>query len=853
MAATDFASLPGRGIKPLVSLRSHTRAALIAFVVTLFAGIPMVFIKGESFYSATAVVQVAPRYMKTLRDDGELDFPSNTQYREFLEQQTRSVARYDIVRDALAALGDKAGAWRRPQDSERRSVDLLREQLVVRSVPDTYMIEIRLQSLNKEGLAEVVNAVVSTYVERMRNERVFGSDERVRMLLAREAELAGAISDKTQKRTELALQLGIGAFTGKEENPYDRVLADMRSAHAEARNKRYEAESQQKAFETNGETDIRTRSLQEAVLIDPGLSNLKANLFKRRADLLIQLSGLQPAHPAHAEITAELKRIDTELGNQTSSLRDQVKQSVLARFNTGVDQSRRLEANIQRDMDELTRKGASFAGFYNQAMTLTHEVEQQRKELDAVRERLNHFAVEQNSFGFVRMVNPALPPESPYGPGKKKILLMVLVAALALMLVVPVGIDLLDRRIHTVNDAERVLGLTALGWMVERSNDATELFGDDLLRRMAGRLINEQQRQGTRVFAFSSVQPGGGASEMVLSLARTLDALGYSTLAVEANAFRRDARYAGSQSGLAECLRGEVVPASCVAAPAPGLPARVHAGDTGRNNHLDRLDRLKDVTNAWAGDFSFVLVDTPPLLLSADTEIVARDLAHLIVVIEANSINAGELRRAGRQLEKLEPAGLGVVVNRVRPFDGGGYLEGNILEYLSGRKLRDYFTTSHWSLVVHTRWIEMQLRFPAIAALLRGMKAMTGWCRHRTGTVPSGVDGSRNDSLRGAANGAPVALRHFAGVRKWLTGALLLATLGIAGYAVHGHPELWQGLLDETGPVNPAVPREPLPRPLSGGSAEPSGGGDSIPPRPGRHLALKLDAQLPVPGSRAQR
>ena len=105
MATTDFANLPGRGIKPLVSFRAHTRVALIVFIFTLLAGIPLAFIKGEVFFSTVAVVQVAPRYMKTLRDDGELDFPSNTQYREFLEQQTKSVTRYDIVRDALIAVG----------------------------------------------------------------------------------------------------------------------------------------------------------------------------------------------------------------------------------------------------------------------------------------------------------------------------------------------------------------------------------------------------------------------------------------------------------------------------------------------------------------------------------------------------------------------------------------------------------------------------------------------------------------------------------------------------------------------------------------------------------------------------
>ena len=850
MATTDFANLPGRGIKPLVSFRAHGKAALIAFFLTLIAGIPAAFIKGEVFYSTVAVVQVAPRYMKTLRDDGELDFPSNTQYREFLEQQTKSVTRYDIVRDALMSLGDKAQAWRLSGDSERKSVELLREALVVRSIPDTYMIEIRLQSKSKDGLSEVVNAVVGTYLERMRTERVFGADVRVRMLEAREAEIVSVIEEKTAKRTGLALQLGIGAFSGKEENPYDRVLADLRSAHADARNKRFEAESQLKAFENNGETDIKTRSVQEAVLIDPGLSNLKANLFKRRADLLTQLSGLQPAHPVYAEVTEELRRIDSELNSQTSKLKDQVQKSVLARYRTSVEQSGRMEGDVNGELQALVKKGANFSGLYNQAMTLTYDIDQQRKELEAVRERLNHFAAEQNSFGFVRLVTPALPPEMPYGLGKKKILLAALGAAFLMMLVLPILIDLMDRRIHTVNDAEKLMGIPALGWMVERSNEASKLFGDDLLRRLAGSLISEHQRQGTRVFAFSSVKPAGGTSELVLSLAKTLDALGYPTLAVEGNAFRRDPRYAGAQSGFAECLRGEIEPSSCIAPADAWLPARVHAGDTGRRGHLDRLDQIKALTGVWSQQFNFVLIDLPPLLLSADTEIVARDVAHLIVVIEAKGISSGELRRAARQLEKLDPAALGMVINRVQPFDGGGYLEGNILEYLSGRNLRDYFTKSRWSLSVSTRWIEFQMRYPSFGALTYRIASFLG----------GGAAQKLRNRFRRCAGGGSAAVvktqspasltRAVVRSKKLVVSGLLIALAASALFLVR-NPGSWVDLAFEETQDEQPVESDNSRFPNAAGSATHSHDGRATTLKLGKSYELKLDEELPpVKGGR---
>jgi uncharacterized protein involved in exopolysaccharide biosynthesis/Mrp family chromosome partitioning ATPase len=716
VATTDLQSLPGRGIKPLVSLLAHRRLALIVFFIVLIGGLPLVFIKGQPMYATTATVQVSPRYMKNLRDDGELSFPSNTQYREFLEHQTRSVLRYDIVQDALRSLGDRAALWRLPAESERLAIDRLRTRMSARSIPDTYMIEISLQATQREGLADLVNAVTRVYLERMKSERLYGADTRQRTLEEREQQLAGQIAERMRQRSELALQLGIATFGEQVDNPYDAILRAQRSALADARNKRFEAEARLKAFQSRGETDITTRSVQEAVLIDPGLASLKSNLYKRRADLLTQLAGLTPDHPAHADVTAEMARIEREIEAQVGSLSKSVTTSLLARYQTTVDQTRQVEADLTRTFAELEQQGERFARLFNAAMTLTHDLDQDRKELDAVRERLNEFAGEQNSFGFVRLVTPALEPELPFGPGKKKLLAMLLLAALAAAVAAPTVRDLLDRRIHTVNDAERVLGVPALGWLVEQDDAATTAFAEDQLRRMAGALIREQDTQGTRVVAFSAVKPGAGASRLVVDLAKTLSLLGYPALAVEANALKPDAAQFAApadEPGLRRRLAGQDVRAP--AADPTRLPARIPvdaAGGGGDRRHLDHLDRLPALTRAWAADYRFVLVDLPPLLLSADAEILARSLEHLILVVEAAGVTRGELSRAGRQLEKIDPAAVGVVVNRVRPFAGGGYLKDALIEFLTARKSAQYYSRPGWLTALHA-WVASRrhLRF----------------------------------------------------------------------------------------------------------------------------------------------
>ncbi len=70
---------PSLGIKPFLSLKRHYRVSIILFFLVLVVGLPAVWIKGQSFYSAEAIFHVSPRYMKNLESDSEVELQSNSQ------------------------------------------------------------------------------------------------------------------------------------------------------------------------------------------------------------------------------------------------------------------------------------------------------------------------------------------------------------------------------------------------------------------------------------------------------------------------------------------------------------------------------------------------------------------------------------------------------------------------------------------------------------------------------------------------------------------------------------------------------------------------------------------------------
>jgi len=696
--AFDPTQLKGLGIKPVASLLAHWRVALWVMCIVLIIAIPIVWVKGKAKYVTTSTVQIAPRYMKNIKDDNELDFQSNSQYRQFVEQQVRSVGRYDIVGKALKKLGSKADFLKQPKESERRTIERLQERLVILPVSDTYLMQVSLASESKEGIAELINMIVETYLAQMKEEQMYGSDERMKNLDIRIKELLTQSAAKTKRKMEIAQELGVSTFNDGDGNPYDKLLLGTRSALAEARNIRLAADAKLAAFMNAGETDITTRSINESVLTDPGLNSLKASLNNRRAALLSTISGLSQDHPAHVAARQELIEIEAAIMQQTGTLVREVNKSLLSRYQMTQDQAQRYELSLEDILVNQEKSSARFAVLFNEALNLSNEITQLNKETEDFRQRLNFFAAERGSLGFVRLVTPALPPEIPYGMGRKKLAFFAILAAIFAGLSVPILIDLLDRRIRTVNEVERTLGFPSLGWIIEQDNLAATMFSQDQIRRIAGGLIREKTNNATQVFSLCGVKPGAGSTKHCIELAKTLNALGYRTLVVEANAFRPDSRFISDKPGLKQCLSGQSDPMQCIVAASEDMPDHIGVGSLAGDVHLDRLDRLSETINLCAPHYQFILVDMPPLLLSADAEIMLNHLGQILLVVEAGAISRGELSRAARILDKTVSQAAGVIVNRVKTVERGGYIHELLVEFLTQRKFSDFESQSDWRL-----------------------------------------------------------------------------------------------------------------------------------------------------------
>lgn len=674
--------------QPLNSIWNHKLLVLLVASIVAVGGTYVAWIKGTAIYQATAVIYVAPRFANVLSDSKELEFQSFTQYQQYIKQQTRTINRYDILIDALERLGDRRFTlWQRPGETDREAAERLQRELQVRDVRDTYLITVSLQSENPSGLDEIVNTVVKAYLAQIRTEEIYAGEDRVEILLERRRERAARIAALAQRRAELAQTLGVTTFSEGALNPYDTLLIESKSALLEAERKRITAEAERATFDATLGGEAAARALAAAAsdiaAKDPGLTSLKANLYKRRSDVLEQTTGLTESHPVRRKAQRELDDLEREVQNASAQLIAEKSALLLEERIARVRETAAVESVLRAQLREQQDQASWFASHYNEALVVTNDMERERKALDAIDDRIAFLEIEASAPGFIRISTWALPPILPVSGGRTKLAVIFAVLGGILGLVAAVAVDLLDRGIKTARQVQGIIGFTPIASFLDPSDDPVRraLLADQL-RRLAMALGREHHRHAIRRLLVTAARDGSGASTLALDLGRELGRLGLRVLVIEANPFVADPRYRGvpSRPGLLEVLASDLDPSSAIVPSDARFPDRIGTGEA-RSGQLSDCSGLPRLLEHLGEHYDIVLIDAAPIRLSADTEYLAGICDATWLVVRAHLTQIGELKGAAARLEKAKPPAVGLVITGLRIFLGGGYYGKMLKEY----------------------------------------------------------------------------------------------------------------------------------------------------------------------------
>ncbi len=293
---------------------------------------------------------------------------------------------------------------------------------------------------------------------------------------------------------------------------------------------------------------------------------------------------------------------------------------------------------------------------------------------------------EASSIPDVRILDAAVPPESPIRNTARRVLLMGLMAGLGLGLLGAVVLDRLDPRFRYPEQATRDLGLTILGAIprVRRNNGAHDAAPVvEALRSLRLNLAHAYGAAGPMVVTITSPGAGEGKSFVSSNLALAFADSGQRTLLVDAD-LRRGALHrvlkVQRKPGLSDYLKGT---ASFEEIVKPTAQRSLYfLGGGSRMQDAPELlssGAMVELLTRVRSHFSVILVDSPPLAAGVDPFVLATRTGSLLLVLRTGVTDRELALTKLDNLDRLPIRVLGAVLNDVSPtgvYRYYGYLGG---------------------------------------------------------------------------------------------------------------------------------------------------------------------------------
>jgi succinoglycan biosynthesis transport protein ExoP len=671
----SFSAIQERKLNVIASVQRHWAVSLIVFFVILGSGLVILWEEARPVYDAQSVVYISPKFPTVLNNNTEVELP----YDSYFQEQIQTVTRHDILEGAIASL--PYSARHRHGPALPSELERLQKDLSVKRVGTSYEMSIVLTGPTPLGLAELVNAITNTYIERARNPQFYGVGDRLKTLNQEKQRLQSAIDKSLAEKAHLMEQLGVATTVTQlgTTNPYDATASAVRTELATARMQRETAEAELDASlrRSAGKSNGLDVGGHEAIAADPGLAAMWTELSSHRAALLQEMTGLRPDHPVYQKDKDNLASTETIMND----LKQQAVQEVQNKLRQDVERARMVELKLTRELEEKTNSATSAAPKYLRATQLGPEIDSLQKSLDAIDNRIRDLDLESNSPGSIHVSTRAQTPASPERSKLPIFALAVLMVSLTIATAVPVGMDLLDQRIYTPRDVERVVGFHPIGVLVDEDRFPGEVAGEYYFRLAAG-IDHAVRSSGARIFLFTSAAHGAGTSTVVRKLSEQLRSLHLRTRTMTAAASSELDLFSSGDSPQSE------LPHNKLNRPddflhSPPTPNNITDSHSGYQIHRDvpPPNWVEQTLNRAAMEYDVVLIDAQPMPVSAQTEYLARLADATVLVVKVRGTTRQDLECTARLLERLEVAGVAVILNKIRVDRADGALKKALQSY----------------------------------------------------------------------------------------------------------------------------------------------------------------------------
>jgi len=649
-------------INVIKSVRLHLVTSLMVTLLVLGLGLAVIA-QHKPTYSATTTIYISPTPITTLVTDRELERP----YDSYVAETMRDITSYDILAKALRNM--PPGTWQYPNETERNAVQRLQEAVFVDHVGATYQVEISIFGGRPEHLADIANTIANTYLSEARKDTFYDRDERLASLKQEQKRIQTETDSLLQEQDKITKALGVASVSGRGANNLDNDNARIQSDLIAAHEQRIAVEAQLAALngsDPSASNSALNAAADEVAAADPSLEVLKKSLSQHRADLFDKLSNMTESNPQRKVAEDQLAQIDKEIQDMQTDLRRKAAARMEQKLRTQLKQDELLESRLNGDLQQGTRQAVDTGPKLQRAQEIQANLDRNQTRLTEVDTRISNLELESSAPGSAHLFAPAMTPLAPEKSKVRQLLIAIFPLAIIAGVICAVVLDLLDPHIYTATDVEAILGFAPLGMLFD-DREVTQVVFDECALRLAAGVDHAARTAGARTFVITAVNSGAGTTSITESLGSMLAKLGRRTLLIDPSGNSEPVAFitlgtemlkqtvtfpesgAGSAPKSSELLRTRQA--------TPPLPARISPMN---GLVFERFQHL-------SADYDIVLIDAAPILISAESEYLARMADVTVLVSEAGKTKKAWLTRAARLLERLGISGAAAVVNKVHP------------------------------------------------------------------------------------------------------------------------------------------------------------------------------------------
>lgn len=609
------------------SLQMHRRMAVTILIIATVVALGYLVLRWNT-YKSESLVYVQPAPHRVIESSQQQSWPYDANsYESYIQQQVHDVTRADV----LAAAVKKLPGWQGGNESIQEAADRLGSNVEVTRVGTAYEVSIVATASSAEQAAAMSNAVAMSFIESATRQERSGDPQRIDLLRDERDRIVKELASDRAEQEDLSRKLGVAAV-GSGPDPVDDQIAQTRAELVKARTAHDEAAGKLTALAgaktSNAALDAEA---DQIVAADPGLVSMKTSLNMRRSVLISQMANLTPNHPQYKQDADELAKINSSLDTMARELRAKASAELEQRLKNDLERTAAVESRLNGQIAELTGEAGSAAPRLQRSSELSNDIQRLQNRFSVVDEQYRNLTMENNAPGAVYLASTALPP---LHAARLKVLRNAFIVLLA-GLVFALGGALLaynfDPRVYIAADVERVLGFAPMAQIPDLLEVGTGV-AEEYMLRLAAAVEHAHQQGLLSSCIFTGVAAGAGASTVSRRVSSMLEAMGRETVLVDA-----------------------------VGAPPPASAGTdlVHAPRGSRSTAL--LQQMEEETN----EETVVITDTAPLLVSGETEYLARFVDSAIVVVESGVTTKAQLREISKTLQRLEVSSVGFVLNRI--------------------------------------------------------------------------------------------------------------------------------------------------------------------------------------------